>query len=116
MLKSTRSFGLADERANIYAALEKGADPGKLARKLAAKYPEEEAIVSFVDRVFAEVWLDSGAPFTDVLTVLEVRHRFDLPPGACRAYAVGILVGYAFSCADNSDPISDPKEAHYAVA
>lgn len=116
MLKSTQNFGLADERANIYAALEEGADPGKLARKLAAKYPEEEAIISFVDTVLAEVWLDSGAPFDDVLTVLEVRHRFDLPTGACRAYAVGILVGYAFSCADNSDPTSDPKEAHYAVA
>lgn len=116
MLKTTQSFGLVDERASIYAALEKGADPGKLARKLAAKYPEEEAIVSFVDTVLAEVWLDSGAPFNDVLTVIEVRHRFDLPSGACRAYAVGILVGYALSCADNSDPISDPKEADYAVA
>lgn len=116
MLKPIQSFGLAGEKANIYAALEKGADPGKLARKLAAQYPDEEAIVSFVDTVLAEVWLDSGAPFNDVLTVLEVRHRFDLPTGACRAYAIGILVGYALSCADNSDPISDPKEAHYAVA
>ena len=116
MLKLTQSSGLADERASVYAALEKGADPGKLARKLAAKYPEEEGIVSFVDTVLAEVWLDSGAPFNDVLTVLEVRHRFDLPTSACRAYAVGILVGYAFSCADNSEPISDPKEARYAVA
>jgi hypothetical protein len=116
MLKPAQSFGLADERAQVYTELEKGADPGKLARRLAAKHPEEEAIVSFVDTVLAEVWLDSGAPFSDVLTVLEVLHRFDLPTGACRAYAVGILVAYAFSCADNSDPISDPKEAHYAVA
>lgn len=116
MLKPTQSFGLADERASVYAALEKGADPGKLARKLAAKYPEEEAIVSFVDTVLAEVWLDSGAPFNDVLTVLEVRHRFDLPTSACRTYAIEILVACAFSCADNSDPISDPKETHYALA
>ncbi len=116
MLKPVQNPGLADERAHVYAELEKGADAGKVARKLAAKYPEEEAIVSFVDTVLAEVWLDSGAPFDDVLTVLEVRHRFDLPTGACRAYAVGILVTYALTSVVNSDPISDPKETHYAVA
>jgi hypothetical protein len=39
----------------------------------------------------AQEWLSVGAPIADVITVLEVRHRFDFPPARCRAYAIEIV-------------------------
>lgn len=116
MLKQTQGLALADERASIYAALENGADPSKLASELASKHPEQDAIVAFVDTVLAEVWLDTGAPIADVLTVLEARHRFELPMATCRAYALGILTALALSHENDSIPISNLKESHHAVA
>jgi hypothetical protein len=42
------------------------------------------------DMRIAQEWLSVGAPLADVITVLEARHRFDLPPAKCRAYAIEI--------------------------
>lgn len=43
------------------------------------------------DTVLAIVWLAEGAPIADVLTMLEVRHRFEFSSADCRAYAIEIL-------------------------
>jgi hypothetical protein len=43
------------------------------------------------DTASARLWLAEGAPIADVLTMLEVRRRFELSPDSARAYAVEIL-------------------------
>lgn len=43
------------------------------------------------DTLSARQWLAEGAPVADVLTMLEVRRRFEFSPHDCRAYAVEIL-------------------------
>lgn len=43
------------------------------------------------DIASAKLWLAEGAPIADVLTMLETRHRFELPSADCRAYAIEIL-------------------------
>ena len=44
-----------------------------------------------LDIASARQWLAVGAPVADVMTMLEVRHRFDLSSADGRAYAIGIL-------------------------
>jgi hypothetical protein len=43
------------------------------------------------DTLAARQWLAEGVPIADVLTMLEVRRRFEFFPHDCRAYAVEIL-------------------------
>jgi hypothetical protein len=43
------------------------------------------------DTLSARQWLAEGAPVADVLTMLEVRRRFEFSPHDCRTYAVEIL-------------------------
>jgi hypothetical protein len=44
-----------------------------------------------MDIASARQWLAEGTPISDVSTMLEVRHRFDLASADCRTYAVEIL-------------------------
>lgn len=44
-----------------------------------------------LDIASAKLWLAQGSPIADVLTMLEVRHRFELSAADCRAYAIEIL-------------------------
>jgi hypothetical protein len=64
----------------------------------------------------AQEWLSVGAPLADVITVLEVRHRFDLPPAKCRAYAIEIASMAQSLRRPNASPKSNPKESTYAAA
>ena len=65
----------------------------------------------------ARHWLAEGAPISDVLTMLEVRRRFELSSADCRTYAVEILWA-------EQQPIRPPKpdlnshrkETHHALA
>jgi hypothetical protein len=43
------------------------------------------------DTLSARQWLAEGVHVADVLTMLEVRCRFELSPHDCRTYAVEIL-------------------------
>ena len=43
------------------------------------------------DTALARLWLAEGSPTADVLTMLEVRRRFEFSPHLARAYAVEIL-------------------------
>lgn len=64
----------------------------------------------------AQEWLSIGASFADVITVLEVRHRFDLPPARCRAYATDIASMAQSLPRPKSGPNSNSKESTYAAA
>ena len=70
-----------------------------------------------LDIASARQWLAEGAPVTDVLTMLEVRHRFDLSSADCRVYAVEILRA-AQQAIRAPKPTLSPqrKEAHHALA
>jgi hypothetical protein len=119
MLKTIRKRSLqGDESGRILAALRAGADPALLTREIASRYPDDPGAASrLVDIASARLWLAEGAPLADVLTVLEVRHRFELSRADCRAYAAEILWAARQEIdAAKHDPNSTPKETDYAAA
>ena len=65
------------------------------------------------DTASARHWLAEGAPIADVLTMLEVRHRFELSPHDSRAYTVEILLA---AKAEIQPLITHRKEMHNAAA
>lgn len=69
------------------------------------------------DIVSARQWLAEGVPIADVLTMLEVRHRFELSSADCRTYAVEILWA-AQQAMRSTKPTLSPqrKETHHALA
>jgi hypothetical protein len=69
------------------------------------------------DTASACLWLAEGAPIADVLTMLEVHHRFELSPRDSRAYAVEILsVAKAEIEHANQIQFTHRKEQFHAVA
>jgi hypothetical protein len=68
------------------------------------------------DIASARLWLADAVPLADLLTMLEVRHRFDLSPDLARTYAVEIL--WAIQHPENSliNRPTTTKEIHYAAA
>ena len=70
-----------------------------------------------LDIASARQWLAEGAPISDVLTMLEVRHRFDLSSADCRVYAVEILWAAQQPIRSTKRTLnSQRKEAHHALA
>ena len=69
------------------------------------------------DIASANLRLANGAPMTDVLTMLEVRHRFELSSADCRAYATEVLWA-AQQQIHTTKPNLKPhrKEPHHAAA
>lgn len=63
------------------------------------------------DIASARLWLGHGAPLADVLTMLEVRHRFELMPDKARVYTVAIL-----AAANAETTTIHREEKHYAAA
>ena len=70
-----------------------------------------------LDIASTKLWLSQGAPIADVLTMLEVRHRFKFSSADCKAYATEILWA-----AQQQIHITEPnlkphrKEPHHAAA
>lgn len=64
----------------------------------------------------AQEWLSVGAPLADVITVLEVRHRFDFPPARCRVYATEIASMAQSLPRPKAGPNTNSKESTYAAA
>jgi hypothetical protein len=60
------------------------------------------------DILSARQWLAEGAPVADVLTMLEVRLRFEFSPHDCRTYAVEILS----AATAEIHTINQPQTAH----
>lgn len=106
------------ELTRVLAALKAGVAPGKLAREVASRHPEDSGLSArLLDLASACLWLAEGVPVTDVLTMLECRHRFELSPTQCRAHAVEILwtVQHEIDSLDDN-LITTPKERKYAAA
>jgi hypothetical protein len=60
------------------------------------------------DSLSARQWLAEGAPVADILTMLEVRRRFELSPHDCRTYAVEILSAARVEM----NNVNQPRTAH----
>ena len=69
------------------------------------------------DTMSVRQWLTEGVPIADVLTMLEVRRRFELSAHVCRTYAVEILSTVRAEIPTTSQPrITHRKEFRNAVA
>jgi hypothetical protein len=69
------------------------------------------------DTASVRQWLAEGLSFADVLTMLEVRRRFEFSPHDCRIYAVEILLAVATESRTTTQPrITHRKEPRNAVA
>ena len=118
MLKATAS---RDELAGVRVAFQAANGTGNLARELASRHSQEHrsAVLScrLADTASARLWLADGFPFADVLTMLEVRRRFELSPDVARAYAVEILsAARAEIVTANQRLITHRKESLHAAA
>jgi hypothetical protein len=71
--------------------LASGKDAAKLTRKLASRRADKPNPLYYaqrtVDVASARLWLIEGVPTDDVVTLLEVRRRFEIPIALCRARA-----------------------------
>ena len=71
--------------------LAKGKDAAKIQRKLASRRTDKPNPLYYaqrtVDVASAKLWLIEGVPIEDVVTLLEVRRRFEIPVVLCRARA-----------------------------
>ena len=69
------------------------------------------------DTASVRQWLAEDVPFADVLTMLEVRRRFDFSAHDCRIYAVEILLAVTTEIRATTQPrITHRKEPCNAVA
>ena len=89
---------------------------GKPATKAVTSGKNYDSLRRGEDIRAAQDWLACGAPIGDVLTMLEVRHRFDLSASDCRAYAVEILWAAQGSSQPKAARTTNPKESPYAAA
>jgi RepB DNA-primase from phage plasmid len=68
-----------------------GKDPAKLTRSLASRRADKPRPLYYaqrtVDVASAKLWLIEGVPIDDVVTMLVVRRRFEIPPALCCARA-----------------------------
>jgi len=119
VLKTIRKAAAqSNESGPVLAALRAGIEPARLTRELAAQHPGDAGFARrLVDAASARLWLDDGAPAADIITMLEVRHRFELSPANARAYAVEILSAVEHTTeALNPHSIPPAKETRYAAA
>jgi len=75
----------------ILRELARGKDPLKLTRTLAEGRPEKSNPAYYAERTVdvasAWLWLKDGLPMADVVTMLQVRRRFQIPDKLCSARA-----------------------------
>jgi hypothetical protein len=75
----------------ILDELAEGKDAAKLTRKLASRRPDKPNPLYYaqrtVDVASARLWLIEGVPIDDVVTMLVVRRRFEIPIALCSARA-----------------------------
>jgi hypothetical protein len=71
----------------------------------------------FDDTASVHKWLAEGLSIADVLTMLEVRRRFEFSAHDCRIYAVEILLAVTTEIRITTQPQFNPrKEPRNAVA
>ena len=80
-----------DDWGWVCARLAHGQDASKLTRELAARRSDKSDPLYYaqrtVDVASARLWLGQGIPIDDVITMLEVRRRFDIPAALCSTRA-----------------------------
>ena len=80
-----------DDWAWVCAQLTHGRDAAKLTHELVVRRSDKPDPLYYaqrtVDVASACLWLGSGIPIDDVITMLEVRRRFEIPPALCTARA-----------------------------
>jgi hypothetical protein len=80
-----------DDWAWVCAQLARDMDAAKLTRELAQRRADKSDPLYYaqrtVDVASARLWLDQGIPIDDIITMLEVRRRFDIPAALCSARA-----------------------------
>ena len=101
---------------SLSKAIRNDTDARTLTRELTTCYGKEFAR-RLVDMALALGWLTDGFPIADVLTMLETRHRFELPAHFARAYAVEILAIANTKIDQTIHPrIANQKETENAIA
>ena len=85
-----------DDWAWVCARLARDMDVAKLTRELASRRVDKSDPLYYaqrtVDVASARLWLDQGIPIDDVITMLEVRRRFEIPAALNSARAREIAV------------------------
>jgi hypothetical protein len=80
-----------DDWAWVCVQLTHGQDAAKLTHELVVRRSDKADPVYYaqrtVDVASACLWLGSGIPIDGVITMLEVRRRFEIPPALCSARA-----------------------------
>lgn len=80
-----------DDWGWVCARLAHGQDAAKLTRELASRRSDKSDPLYYaqrtVDVASARLWLGQGIPIDDVITMLEVRRRFEIPAALCKARA-----------------------------
>ena len=113
MLKSlTKAPSFRDEPATVSSALRAGIDADSFTQSLALHHAVDPDAAGHARRTAdtdsARLWLSEGVPIADVLTMLEVRRRFESFPDDCRTYAVEILL----TVRGESPTTSQPRRTH----
>ena len=77
--------------ARVLHELAGGKDPVKLTRELALRRSDKPSPLYYaqrtVDVASARLWLMEGRRFDDVVTMLELRRRYEIPSSICSARA-----------------------------
>lgn len=104
--------------------IEAGHDPSKLTHELARRRSDKPNPLYYaqrtVDIASARDWFLAGAPFDDVITMLECRRRFELPASLCTSRAREIATTAQRMVRSFRRPVSrsstNTKEIHHATA
>jgi len=117
MLKSSPKHLLPEaEAAYVLSALKAGIDAGRLTRELFSLHALESGAWDrarrIVDTASVRSWLSDEVPPADVITILEVRRRFEFPRQDCHTYSVSILqTAQKEIRSENATPIPTQKES-----
>jgi hypothetical protein len=80
-----------EDWAWVCARLAHDMDAAKLTRQLASRRSDKSDPLYYaqrtVDVASARIWLGQGIPIDDIITMLEVRRRFEIPAALCSARA-----------------------------
>jgi hypothetical protein len=116
MLKSLHKHSLPEaEAAYALSALQAGIDAEELTRELSSRHVSEpgawERARRIVDTASVRCWLAERVPPADVITILEVRRRFEFSRQDCHAYSISILRAAQEAIrSENATPILARKE------
>ena len=109
-----------DDWAWVCARLARDMDAAKLTRELASRRADKSDPLYYaqrtVDVASARLWLDQGIPIDDIITMLEVRRRFEIPAAVSKVSCAGDCGhGSAHDCPSQDGLNPQPKGDQYAT-